>query len=89
MERLSNSVLTAIQLWQPVNTKTPEDGSIAFSEALARNGATRYEVPENLNNCHRRESKPKDSVLRTLTSLANENTCSFGNISAANTQISG
>jgi hypothetical protein len=57
---------TYLQLWKPINLRTPEDGGNTFSETSVRNSATRYEVPEDIYNWHCRESNPEDSVLRTL-----------------------
>jgi hypothetical protein len=48
METLNNRVSTVIELWKPINARTPEDGGSTFSETLDRSSITRYKVPENV-----------------------------------------
>jgi hypothetical protein len=60
---LSNGVSTIIQLWKPINLRTPEDGDDMFSETSVQNSATCNKVPEELFNSYHHESIPEDSVL--------------------------
>jgi hypothetical protein len=50
MKRLSKCVSTVIQLWEPINLRTPEDVDNTFSETSVLNSATRYQVPESVLN---------------------------------------
>jgi hypothetical protein len=50
MERLSNFVYTVIQLWKPIDLRTPEDGDSSFLKTSVANSATRYKVPEDICN---------------------------------------
>jgi hypothetical protein len=50
MERLSDGVSTVIQLWQPINIITLEDGDDTFPETLVRTRATRYTVLEGISD---------------------------------------
>jgi hypothetical protein len=65
MQRLINSDSTAIELWRPINLRTPEDGNSTFSETSVRNSATWYKVPEDTFNFLRRESIKQDSAVGT------------------------
>jgi hypothetical protein len=47
MERLSNSVSAAIQMWKPINFRNPDDGDDTISETSARVSTTRYNVLED------------------------------------------
>jgi hypothetical protein len=48
MERLHTSVPMVIQLWKPINVRTPEDGDSTFSKMSVQNSATRYKAPEDI-----------------------------------------
>jgi hypothetical protein len=50
MGKLINSDSTVTHRWNCLTLGNPEDGTDIFSEILARTGAKRYKVPDDVNN---------------------------------------
>jgi hypothetical protein len=51
------------QLWGPVTLTNPENGGDMFPEMSVLTRATRYKVPEDINNWYRHENIAEDGVL--------------------------
>jgi hypothetical protein len=61
--KLSNSISTLTQPWQPINLSNPEDADDTFSETSVRTRATWFKVPEGI---YHRESIPEGIALPPL-----------------------